>query len=112
MYSGYAIEVTSRTIASLIYTPGGRSLTVKFLSGECYQYQGVEETAAASLRKAASVGSYFNANIKSDYQCDKIDSGAFEGLFTQESERMIPPKLIRIDWKTVAGDGSLPCFAR
>ena len=54
----------SSQIKAIGYKPSKMLLEVEFHNGGVYQYHPVTEEAHLELLKAASVGKYFNANIK------------------------------------------------
>lgn len=68
-------------------------LIVKFKNGSKYQYNNVPDEEFKGLIAANSIGSYFNQNIKTKYDCIKMEDG------TQEFEKIKP-----IEVKTVSNE--------
>lgn len=67
------IFVDSSNIEAVGYDPASMELHVRFLkSGETYVYYNVEQWRFDELMQADSKGTYFNANIKPNYQCSKL----------------------------------------
>jgi hypothetical protein len=56
--------VKSSTIRAIGYNAATLTLEVEFTDGHVYQYCGVPLWAHTELRTAASVGTYFNLNIR------------------------------------------------
>jgi len=61
-------DVRSSCIESVKYDGGDMTLTVRFHSGNEYEYYPITRDEVDNLIKASSVGSYFNGNIKGTYQ--------------------------------------------
>ncbi len=61
------VAVASSNLASIGYDAENQVLEVEFKNGSIYQYEGVPEFAYSDMMTADSLGSYFNANIKSQY---------------------------------------------
>jgi hypothetical protein len=61
--------VTSSNLASIGYDPATETLEVEFKNGLVYQYYNVPQIIFDQLHQAASVGTFFNANIKNSYAC-------------------------------------------
>ncbi len=59
-------------IASVGYAARTRTLEIEFLSGRIYQYLDVERAIHDALLKAPSLGTYFNACIRDEYECVRI----------------------------------------
>ena len=62
--------VNSSDLRSVGYEQG--TLEVEFKGGRIYQYFDVTEDVYEGLMNADSLGTYFNANIKNDYRCEKV----------------------------------------
>jgi lysyl-tRNA synthetase class 2 len=54
------------------YDPDTSRLTVTFVTGRIYVYEGVPSAVAADFDAAASKGTYFNAQIRDNYRCHEI----------------------------------------
>lgn len=63
-------EVDSSVIAAVGYTHG--LLFIKFNSGDTYLYFDVPYYQYNDLFNASSVGSYYNEEIKGNYESEKI----------------------------------------
>jgi hypothetical protein len=66
------IPVESSNIADVGYDETTMTLEVGFHSGAVYQYFDVPEAVHQEFMSAASKGTYFNANIKSNYRYVKL----------------------------------------
>lgn len=62
----------SSNIEAAYYDLKTTHLKIKFKSGACYGYYGVERQVITEWQKAESVGSYFYKNIRSNFVYDKI----------------------------------------
>lgn len=62
--------VKSSNIAAIGHE--GETLAVQFNSGALYEYSGVPESVFKALKAAASIGAFFNQNIKSAYPFQKV----------------------------------------
>lgn len=62
--------VTSSNIASMGYDDG--TMEVEFNNGGVYQYKDVPESIYNQCFNASSVGAFFAANIKNNYEWEKI----------------------------------------
>lgn len=62
----------SSTIDAAGYEVGSRTLAVRFKSGEVYHYRGVEPEVASGLVDADSAGRYLHANIRNQYEHERI----------------------------------------
>jgi hypothetical protein len=60
-------RVSSSCIAEVGYDPSDRTLAVRFHSGREYWYAGVPPETHQALLAAASIGSYFNAEVRDAY---------------------------------------------
>ena len=58
----------TNAIADIDYDPERNWLTVTFVSGRVYRYDGVPPEVCAAFETAAAKGPYFNANIRDRYQ--------------------------------------------
>ncbi len=66
----------SSVIKGFAYDPEGRVLTITFVSGRVYAYQGVPADVAQGLRLAFAKGEYFNKAIRDQFTAVPIaDSG-------------------------------------
>ena len=66
------VPVSSSNIRSIGYDPESMTLEVEFNTCAVYQYQGVAQGDYDALMSAGSIGSYFNANIKTRFPCSKL----------------------------------------
>jgi len=66
------VYVSSSNIRSIGYDAESLTLEIEFNSGAVYQYQGVPQAEYDVLMNAGSKGTYFNANIKNQFQCVKL----------------------------------------
>jgi KTSC domain len=67
-----AMAVDSSMANALGYDEESRVLQIEFASGAIYQYSGVEPEKWEELHDTDSIGRYYNAEIKGNYQCDRI----------------------------------------
>jgi hypothetical protein len=58
----------SSVIADIDYDPERKWLTVTFVGGRVYRYDGVPPEVCAALEAAPSRGEYFNFNIRDQYR--------------------------------------------
>lgn len=61
-------KVESSNLESIGYDKDSRTLEIEFKSGKIYQYTNVPEPEHQALLAADSIGSYFNKNIRNEYQ--------------------------------------------
>lgn len=66
------IEVESSNVRKIGYDEKTKTAYVQFLSGSIYSYKDVPREQFESLKKAASVGSYFYRNFRNKYESKKI----------------------------------------
>lgn len=66
------VAVKSKDIAIVGYDKQKSLLEIVFRQGGVYHYSGVPAEIHENLMKAASVGTYFNQNIKEAYKYEKI----------------------------------------
>lgn len=65
--------VDSTSIEAIGYDSNNQELCVRFLrSGDTYVYYNVEEWVFSEMMQADSKGSYFNKNVKPNYECSKV----------------------------------------
>ncbi len=64
--------VSSSNLASVGYNPDNETLEVEFRNGTIYEYYNVPQFMHERLMQAASVGTFFNAELKNNYACSKI----------------------------------------
>lgn len=60
--------VKSGSIAGVGHDPETKILSVKFHSGQTYQYEGVSAEQAAALHGAKSVGRHFMEHVRGSYK--------------------------------------------
>lgn len=65
-------DFTSSTIKSLAYNAKKKVLYVEFKSEALYEYSKVPMDEYINLTKATSVGQYFNAHIKDEFEYEKL----------------------------------------
>ncbi len=66
------LSVESSNLASVGYDAQTQTLEVEFNHGGVYQYFDVPESEYEALMSASSHGSYFSANIRNDYEYQKL----------------------------------------
>ncbi|HKO58801.1 MAG TPA: KTSC domain-containing protein [Thermoanaerobaculia bacterium] len=66
--------VSSSVIASLGYDDKERVLEVEFRTGRVYQYFLVPRATFEKLMRAASVGSYFNHEVRPYFDAQEVSS--------------------------------------
>lgn len=66
------VPVLSSNIAGLAYDETSKILEIEFKSGGVHQYSGVEPDTFKSLQEAPSLGAFLHANIKGNYQAQKV----------------------------------------
>jgi hypothetical protein len=54
------------------YDAATSRLTITFVTGRIYVYEGVPAAVAAEFGAASSKGQYFNAHIRDHYDCHEI----------------------------------------
>lgn len=64
--------VSSSNLASIGYDSENEILEIEFNHGGVYQYFNVPEEVYEELMSADSHGRYFSANIRNDYEYQKI----------------------------------------
>jgi hypothetical protein len=64
--------VSSSTVASVGYNAANRTLEVEFTSGRVYRYFEVEKETHDGFLKAASKGTFFNAEIRGAYSFAQV----------------------------------------
>lgn len=64
--------VSSSNLASIGYDTENEILEIEFNHGGVYQYFNVPEEVYEELMSADSHGRYFSANIRNDYEYQKI----------------------------------------
>lgn len=66
------VNVGSTNLASVGYEVDTETLEVEFSTGRIYEYYQVPAHVHQELMSASSHGIYFNANIKNDYSCTRV----------------------------------------
>jgi hypothetical protein len=64
--------VSSSNVAAVGYDADSRKLRVEFHNGSTYEYSDVSQETFDELVAADSVGSYFNREVKQNYQYIKL----------------------------------------
>jgi hypothetical protein len=67
------LPVSSSMASAVGYDNNQNILQVEFHNGAVYQYEGVEPETWKEFYCADSVGSFFNEEIKGQYECERID---------------------------------------
>ncbi len=67
-----AMAVDSSMANAVGYDEENQVLQIEFASGAIYQYSGVEPEVWEELHDTDSIGKYYNAEIKGNYDCDRI----------------------------------------
>ncbi|PRY50338.1 KTSC domain-containing protein [Arcticibacter pallidicorallinus] len=62
----------SSVISSYHFEPSSRTLTVVFLSGMVYEYQGVPESLYDEMKAVKSKGTFLNKRVKGVYPYRKL----------------------------------------
>lgn len=65
-------SVQSRALRAVAYDRGARTLTVKFVSAEVYEYFEVPASIYDDLMAADSKGTYFQRNIRDQFAYRKL----------------------------------------
>lgn len=65
-------SVSSSNLASIGYDYENEILEIEFNHGGVYQYSGVPATEYEALMNTDSHGKYFSANIRNDYEYQKL----------------------------------------
>ncbi|USQ95400.1 KTSC domain-containing protein [Caulobacter sp. RL271] len=65
----------SSVIKAFAYDEAGQILTITFVSGRAYAYQGVPADIAQGLRLAFAKGEYFNKAIRERYVALPVSAG-------------------------------------
>lgn len=66
------VSVSSSSLVSVGYDPETETLEVEFAKSGVYQYYNVPIFMHERLMMADSVGSFFNAEVRSAYPCSKL----------------------------------------
>ena len=66
----------SSVIRAFSYDAEMRALTVTFVSGRVYRYDGVPPDVVSSFRQAFSKGEFFNARIRDRYSTHEVRRSA------------------------------------
>ena len=72
-------EVESSNINSVGYNAVNKVLEVEFHTGSIYHYKNISKIMAADLLLADSIGSFFNKNIRNDFEFEK---GEYKEMIT------------------------------
>jgi hypothetical protein len=64
-------KVKSTALKSVGYDPDERLLETELITDRIYLYKEVPETVYTNLRKAKSLGKYYNKYIKDEYECEE-----------------------------------------
>ena len=67
-----SMAVDSSMANAVGYDEENQILQIEFASGAIYQYAGVEPEVWEELHDTDSIGKYYNAEIKGNYECDRI----------------------------------------
>lgn len=66
------ISISSSSLVSVGYDSDSQTLEVEFKGGTVYQYFNVPENVYHNLMSATSHGVYFSANIRDNYDYEKL----------------------------------------
>jgi len=61
-------SLSSKAIREVEYDPGSGTLAVFFNDGSVYSYFNVPQVVYETLLRAGSPGSFFNRDVRNDYQ--------------------------------------------
>ncbi|WDS35274.1 KTSC domain-containing protein [Pseudoxanthomonas sp.] len=65
--------VSSSNIASVGYKSDSETLEIEFLkNGAVYEYYNVPQLIYDQMMQSASIGQFFNSDIKNSYACSQI----------------------------------------
>lgn len=64
--------VSSSNLVSVGYDPTSEKLEVEFKSGLVYEYYNVPQFIYDQLMQAASIGSFFNAEIRNSFASSRV----------------------------------------
>jgi hypothetical protein len=67
------IQVQSSAISAVAYEDASSTLYIKFVTNSSYKYYNVPRHVYEALESAASLGMYFNQNIKYVYEWDRVN---------------------------------------
>jgi hypothetical protein len=81
---GFARDLKSTALAQAAYSARRRELMVRFRSGRCYRYAGVDEDTAYQMLSADSVGAYVNRHVVPKFASEEISLGEFEQQYQVE----------------------------
>jgi len=65
-------SVSSSNLASIGYDASSNTLEVEFNSGRVYEYYDVPASEHRALMNVSSHGTYFNANIRNNYEFTEL----------------------------------------
>ena len=66
------LPVKSSNIAAIGYDSASKTLEVEFKTGAAYSYSNVPASIARNLRKAQSIGGYFSAKVKNQFESKRL----------------------------------------
>jgi hypothetical protein len=66
------IDVESSNIAAIAFDGDSHTLRVRFVSGDVWEYDDVSQQKHKGLMGAASVGKYFNSQIRGSHPGRKV----------------------------------------
>lgn len=105
--------MTSSVLDALVYEEKNGRLLAKFKTfGRCWEYWKVSAIEASSLVNSGSHGTYFNDFIKGNFGENQVPATLFDDAFEKITALIKPLLIVKIDWATLAGDGSIPVFPR
>jgi hypothetical protein len=67
------LPVNSSCANAIGYDSDGQILQIEFHDGSVYQYSGVDEETWEDLYYSDSIGSFYNHEIKGQYDCERLD---------------------------------------
>lgn len=80
------LPVSSSMAYAIGYNSQDQILQVEFQSGAVYQYQGVEADTWEDFQAADSIGKFFNAEIKGNYDCELVDDDYYDDDYYDDED--------------------------
>ena len=68
------VKVKSSNLDSIGYNESDRKLRVLFKGGRLYEYSNVPIDIFIALQKAESLGKFFQANVRTSFKFERIES--------------------------------------
>lgn len=80
------LPVESSMANAVGYDEENQVLQIEFYNGATYQFSGVEPQIWEELQETDSVGRYFNAEIRGNYECDTLGGSSCRHRIYTEDE--------------------------